>query len=110
MKVLRKTGIWLSILGLLLMQMTSAQAAMVGTSETIAESNRTQLVTLLEREDVQAQMVAMGVDPDASLARINQMTDAEVAQLNGQIDKLVAGAGVSTVQLLLIIILVILVV
>lgn len=109
MKVLKKTGIWLSILGILFMQMSTAQAAMTGTSETIAESNRAQLVTLLERKDVQTQMIAMGVNPDASLARVSQMTDAEVAQLNGQIDKLVAGAGVSTVQLLLIIILVILV-
>ena len=109
MLIFKKLGIWITVLGLLFGLMSSSQAAMIGTAETLAETNRAHLVTMLERDDVQTQMIAMGVDPDASLARVNQMTDKEVSQLNGQIDQLVAAAGVSNVELLLIIIVLILI-
>jgi hypothetical protein len=81
----------------------------VRTSETLKQLDRTQIVSVLERADVQQQLTAMGVDPVAALARVDQMTDQELAQLNGHLSELNAGAGVSTVQLLLIIILVILI-
>ncbi len=110
MKALRKTGIWLSILCVLFIQMSSAQAAIVSNAEIVKHLDRTQIVSLLERKDVQKQLTGMGVDPVAALARVDQMTDQEIAQLNGHISELNAGAGVSTVQLLLIIILVILIV
>jgi hypothetical protein len=109
MKLLKKAGIWLSFLVILFIQMGSAQAAMVRTSETLKQLDRTQIVSVLERADVQQQLTAMGVDPVAALARVDQMTDQELAQLNGHLSELNAGAGVSTVQLLLIIILVILI-
>jgi hypothetical protein len=109
MKLLKKAGIWLSFLVILFIQMGSAQAAMVSTSETLKQLDRTQIVSVLERADVQQQLTAMGVDPVAALARVDQMTDQELAQLNGHLSELNAGAGVSTVQLLLIIILVILI-
>jgi hypothetical protein len=110
MKALKKAGIWLSIMGVLFMQMGSAQAAMVSNSEIVKHLDRTQVVSMLERKDVQKQLTKMGVDPAAALARVDQMTDQEIAQLNGHLSELNAGAGVSTVQLLLIIILVILIV
>lgn len=109
MKALKKAGIWLSILGLLFIQMGSAQAAMVSTSEIVKQLDRTQIVSVLEREDVQQQLTEMGVDPVAALARVDQMTDLEITQLNGNLGELTAGAGVSTVELLLIIILVIII-
>lgn len=109
MKALKKAGIWLSILGILFIQMGSAQAAMVSTSEIVKQLDRTQIVSVLEREDVQQQLTGMGVDPVAALARVDQMTDQEIAQLNGHLSELTAGAGVSTVELLLIIILVIII-
>ncbi len=109
MKVLKKVGLWLSIMGILLMAMGSAQAAMVSNSEIVQQLDRTQIVNMLEREDIQKQLTEMGVDPVAALARVDQMTGQELAQLNGHINELKAGAGVSTVELLLIIILVILI-
>jgi hypothetical protein len=51
----------------------------------------------------------MGIDPLTAKARVSQMTDEEVAQLNGRIAELPAGAGVSTTHLLLIIIIIILI-
>jgi len=62
---------------------------------------------MLERDDVQQQLVEMGVDPNSAIARVEQMTDEEVLQMNEQIAQLPAGAGVSTIELLLIIILIV---
>lgn len=103
----KKSILWLSFLGTLLMSMASAQAAMVSTSEILLQSERTQLVNMLERKDVQQQLIELGVDPESSLKRVEQMTGEELAQLNGQISVLPAGAGIRTVDLLLIIILIV---
>ena len=108
MLLLKKSGIWLTMLGMVFMQMTSAQAAMVTTSEVLLQTDRMQLVKMLEREDVRQQLIELGVDAESSLARINQMTDEELVQLNGHLGELPVGAGLSTVDLLIIVILVIL--
>jgi hypothetical protein len=109
MLILKKSATWLSILSILLMHMVTAQAAMISNSEVLSNSQRTKLLNLLERSDVQQQLIEHGVNPEASLARVDQMTDEQITQLNGHIDELTAGAGVSTVELLLIIILVIII-
>ena len=98
----------LSVLGVLLMSIASAQAAMVSTSEILLESERAQVVNMLEREDVQQQLIELGVDPESSLMRVEQMTAEELAQLNGHLSELPVGAGIGTTDLLLIIILIIL--
>lgn len=108
MLLLKKSGIWLTILGIVFMQMSSAQAAMVATSDVLLQADRIQLVKILEREDVRQQLIALGVDAESSLTRVNQMTDEELAQLNGHLSELPVGAGLSTVDLLIIVILVIL--
>lgn len=109
MSLLKKSGIWLSVLAILFMQ-TPAHAAMVGTPEILLQSEKTQLVNMLERKDVQQQLIAMGVDYESSLSRVNQMTDEEVAQLYDHVSELPVGAGLSTVDLLIIVILIILLV
>ncbi len=109
MNILKKAGIWLGVMGIILMQMSSAQAAILSTPEVLQQLDRTQIVTMLEREDVQQQLAGMGVDPVAALARVDQMTTEELVQLNGHLSELTAGAGVGTVELLLIIILVIII-
>ncbi len=105
MKVLKKAGLWLGIIGVLLMGMGSAQAAMVSTPEIVNQVDRTQIVSMLERADVQNQLTEMGVDPVDALARVDQMTSQELAQLDGYIDELNVGAGFSTVEILLIVLL-----
>ncbi len=109
MKVLKKAGIWMSIMGILFIAMGSAQAAMVSNSQIVKQMERTQIVSMLERTDVQQQLTGMGVDPVAALARVDQMTGQELAQLNGHLSELTVGAGVSTVELLLIVLLVIII-
>lgn len=110
MYLVKKSAFWFCVLSVLLMSMASAQAAMVSTSEILLESERTYLTNMLEREDVQRQLVDLGVDPESSLKRVEQMTDEELAQLNGHLSELPAGAGIGTTELLLIIILLVLII
>ena len=75
-----------------------AQAAMISTPEVIqlqqSAYDREQLASLVDREEVQEKLLAMGVAPDSVQERISSMTDVEVAQLNQQINDLPAGSGV----------------
>ncbi len=107
----KKAGLFISLFGLLALCLSPAQAAMETTTNAMGGADRAQLTTMLEREEVQQQLIEMGVDPADALARVDQMTDEEVAQMNEQIAELPAGAGrISTVELLLIIILILILV
>lgn len=55
--------------------------------------DRVRVLSVLERNDVQAQLQAHGVSPADVKARIAAMTDDEVAQLAGQVDSLPAGGS-----------------
>lgn len=98
------------LLSLLMLMASPLQAAMVSTPDLLLQTDREQLITLLEGEQVQQQLVEMGVDPQDAMARVQGMSAEELAQLNGQLAELPAGAGLSTVELILIIILIILLV
>ena len=104
----------LSFLGMFFLSMGAAQAAMVSTPDILSQEERSQLATMLERNDVQKQFMdtfdaiyqrraVKHYDPN------HEMTDEEVALLNGKLAELPAGAGVNTTELLLIIILLILI-
>ena len=56
-----------------------------------ANPDRSRVLTVLERTDVQAALQAHGVSPADVKARVAAMTDDEVAQLAGQIDAAPAG-------------------
>jgi hypothetical protein len=91
--------------------MIPAQAAMVGTAELLTTTpGRTELVNALQNQQVQQQLIKRGVDPGAAMNRVNQMTEVEITSLQGKIDQLPAGAGLSTVELLLIILLIVLII
>lgn len=77
------------------------QAAMVGTDTLIAaeqgQTDRERLLGLFEREDVKAELQALGVSPELASERVKQLTDAEVAELSGQLEALPAGADAGMV-------------
>lgn len=52
---------------------------------------RERIMRFMAREDVRAALVAQGIDPDEADARVVTLTDSEVAQIDGQIEKLPAG-------------------
>lgn len=74
-----------------------AQAAMVSTEQAIAsqasQHDRERLLTLLERSEVRTQLHAWGVSPDTAKARVDALTDEEVADISGKLDNLPAGGG-----------------
>ncbi|MBE0622402.1 MAG: PA2779 family protein [Burkholderiales bacterium] len=76
----------------------SAYAGMVGTDQVAAASlaagARDKLRDFVGRSEVRDQLQSLGVSPAAAQARVDAMTDAEVASIAGRIDKLPAG-GIS---------------
>jgi len=74
---------------------TQAQAALVGTSQILdqgyQEVDRDRLRAFLDRAEVRDQLEALGVDGDIASARINSLTNEEVANLVDRLDQLPAG-------------------
>ena len=71
------------------------------------DANRAQVFSVLEREDVRAQLQGLGVSPAEVKARVAAMTDEEVAQLAGQIETLPAGGDILGILLTVFIVLLI---
>ena len=55
---------------------------------------REQVTAFLQRADVRQALQAQGVQADAAVARVDAMSDAEVAQLAGRIDQAPAGGDI----------------
>lgn len=76
----------------------SAQAGIVPTEETLQapapSAARERVTSFLQREDVAAAIKAQGVNGQSALARVNAMSDDEVAQLAQRIDQAPAGGDV----------------
>ena len=102
----RRFGFVLAVLSLLVIQVAPVQAAMLGNSDLLQRASgqidRQQIKSLIEREDVQQQLIALGVDTAAAAERVDRMTDAEIAQINQRIAEMPAG-GSSVLGVLLII-------
>jgi hypothetical protein len=107
----RKTGSLFLAALLVGAQIAPTQAAMVGTAQVIAAEqgrlDRDKLVSLLEREDLQRQLSALGVDVQDAQARVAGLTDAEVARINQRIAELPAGGDALGIILLIFIIFII---
>lgn len=77
----------------------SSYAGMIGTSELIAavpaQDARDKIQQFVQRSEVRNQLQNLGISPAAAQARVNALTDAEVASIAGRIDSLPAG-GFST--------------
>jgi len=85
-----------------------SQAAIVGTNAALAAAQRDRVATLLGRADVRAQLEAHGVRPADVQTRVAALTDEEVAQLAGRLDRLPAG-GEGIIGALVIVFLVLLI-
>jgi hypothetical protein len=97
---------WLLSALLVLMPVMSAQAGMLGTDTLITTAETQQSIAglqqLLEREDAQQQLLALGVSPEQVRERVTSLSDSELARINQGIDTLNAG-GDSVLGILLII-------
>jgi hypothetical protein len=74
-----------------------ASAAMIGTEALATQSLRadteSRVQALLARDDVQAQLVAWGVDADKARERAAAMSDAELQRVATVLDQQPAGGG-----------------
>ncbi len=89
----------------------AAPAGMISTGQIVDSEARSESLTnielLLARDDVARQMVALGVEPEQVMTRLNAMTTAELIELESRFDEQVAGgdalAIIGTVFLVLLI-------
>jgi hypothetical protein len=90
----------LVVLGLLALSLhlPAAHAGLIGTEAVVnaaqAQQNRERLHSALSRDDVQAQLLARGVDPAQVQARVDSLTDEEMQTLATEMDQLPAGGSV----------------
>ncbi len=75
----------------------SVLAAMVGTEAILVNQDtqnaRDRLRSFLDREAVQSQLTARGIDPAEARARVDSLSDSEVMQISDKIDQLPAGGS-----------------
>ena len=76
----------------------TAQAAIVPTDTTLdaatSAAQRDSVTSFLQRTDVQSALQTQGVKADDAIARVQSMSDAEVAQLAGRIEHAPAGGDI----------------
>jgi len=91
-----------------------AQAGMITSERVIGDiaTEREQIATFLQREDVEKKIIAWGVSPQEASKRVASLSDAEVKQIAGHIDELKAGGdgvyiGLGTLILLVILVILI---
>ncbi len=76
----------------------TAQSAIVSTDEALSvqvgASNRDRVNSFLNRADVRQALERQGVAGDAVVARVQAMTDTEVAQLADRVDQAPAGGEI----------------
>ena len=89
-----------------------AYSAVVTTEQLIQQQlesmDRDEIVSLLDRSDVQQQLIDRGVDPEYAKQRIAALSDAQVEQIRSEIDQLPAGSGVVGILIAVLLVLVIL--
>ena len=89
-----------------------AKAELIGTDQLVSppQSERERVKALVARPEVAKKLEQLGVLPKDAAARVDALTDAEVAVLAGKIDALPAGGAMTTQEWLLIIIAILLLV
>lgn len=74
-----------------------AQAEMISTEQVIqnadSSDDRAKIEAFLAREDVQKELIQLGVDPQEAADRVTSLTDQEVRQIAGHLEELPAGEG-----------------
>lgn len=84
-----------------------ASAGIIATDQVATSAERDRVKSFLDRAEVQAQIQALGVNPQAAAARVNALSDDEIAGLADRIDQLPAGGDVLTVVVVVFLVLLI---
>ena len=74
-----------------------AQAKMVTTDQVLEHadpaSDRERVESFILREDVQKQLVLLGIDSEEAASRVASLSNEEIQQIAGRLDELPAGEG-----------------
>ena len=88
--MLRRLLCRLLVPALLALPAPGAQAELIATDRAAARDSplqgREEIRALLNRQEVQRRLQQLGVDPRAAVARVEAMTDGEIATLSRQFD------------------------
>jgi len=100
-----------SLVELPILKSSVAHAGIMSTSEALTHMSRSQgektLMEFMNRSDVMDQMIKLGVSPEEAKLRLASLTDAEVRSLTEDIEEAKAGASISGVLVLVLVILMI---
>ena len=117
MEFLRKTyrrmaPVVVGIFGMMTLYIPAAQAGMISAPAYVeqtasAADQRQQVESFLQRSDVQQRLTAMGVDAEDAKARVESLSEQELASIAERLDQLPAG-GDSIVGAIVLIFLVLL--
>jgi trehalose-6-phosphate synthase len=111
MKCFKKFISSLLSIALIGMSLNQANAAIVTNAAVIdhaqADYARSSVLQSIQRADVKAQLLAMGVNPADIESRVNMMTTQEIETLNQHMDELPVGGDVLGVILIIFIVFVI---
>ncbi|MFA5677477.1 MAG: PA2779 family protein [Pseudomonas sp.] len=99
--------VFLSLVFALFSLQIPAHAAIVTTGEIASAAQldvqKQQVIERLLQQDVKDQLLSLGVDPADVADRVASLSEAELQQIEGQLDNLPAGAGLGTVAVVLLI-------
>ncbi|WP_233716859.1 PA2779 family protein [Ketobacter alkanivorans] len=105
----RLLAVTMMITGLL---SATAQAAMVSTHELVnseaQQMTRTQVLSILDKEEARSTLLNLGVNPAEVEARIDNMSAEELQAFSEQVNTMQAGGGVVGVVVLVFVILIVL--
>ena len=85
------------------MPQLSAQAAMITTEDTLDRSSKSdfdleRIKSFVSRKDVIAQLQSYGISSEEAMARVDSLTDQEIALIADQLDQLpVGGSTISAI-------------
>lgn len=75
-----------------------AMATVIDTQRVLSMDARQKQIDYLQaqlaRDDVRQGLIALGVNPNDAIERVSALSDQELAQLQGQLDRMPAGGGV----------------
>lgn len=103
------------IFGILNLSSLQVQAGMLSTSQAIshlnASSQRERVLSFLDRQEVQEQLVKWGVNAQEAHARVQSLSDSDLQSIGGKLDQLPAGqdAGSSIVGAVVLIFIILLI-
>ena len=106
MNSLKKTTCRVLVVAMMTLSFQTAHAGLIGAQQAAAEggaaTQRSLVLSVLDRAETAAQLQAQGIDPAMARERVAAMTDQEVHQLAGDMHTAPAGAASSWLAVIVI--------